>query len=54
MTPDWIRIAKARLASVLGRHVREKDIVLTDRAFVEALIERWRRELAVEIVDVGE
>lgn len=60
---DWARKEKARgelpadeqrLLRIIGKHLRDEDMKLSDRDFIEAMIVRWRKHLAAEIVDVGE
>lgn len=40
--------SRTRLADLLRRHVRAEDIDKTDRAFIEAVFARWRRDAEAE------
>ena len=43
-----------RIKSLLLRHSRPDDLYLTDRDFVQAIIDRWQHDRAAELVDVNE
>ena len=43
-----------RLQSLLLRHTRPEDVTMSDRDFVQTILDRWKRDQAAEIVDVNE
>ena len=52
--PSNRAIRANRLQQLLLRHTRPEDWRLTDRDFVQAIIDRWTKDRAAELVDVNE
>jgi hypothetical protein len=43
-----------RIVMLLLRHSRAEEMRLSDRDFIQAIIDRWQKDRAAEIVDVNE